>query len=778
MASNLNLQPLPEFNPDIEVGASLAKRWDNWLRDFSMYVTASGITDDTQKRALLLYTAGSRVREVFATLTDTGQADAFGTAKTKLTEYFQPQKNKRYEIYKFRNMKQEDGESFDGFHRRLRTAVTSCEFHNTHFEVEQQVIVGGRSSGIRRKALRDPNYTLKDMLVDGRAKESSTLQSKEIEGNFIKEETVENVTQRKKTFITDKKCFNCGGEFPHIKQCPAKGKQCEICLRFNHFSSCCRSNNPRKFRNTRPITNRRQVKQLQQGGAQTDVKRKSDESSSSSEEDIFLLDFSNTDKVKPKTNVTIKGKKIKMTVVTGASINVIDEETFSKFHGIILQKTRVNAYTYGSKTPVKFLGKFTAVMETRRSVAVADIYVIKEMQSGCLLSCNTAQELRLITFHLDAVSDKKSMKEIGSSDDQLKEILTRHQRVFNGLGKLKGSKVTLNIDHTVKPVSLKQRRIPFHIRKTVSDPLKKLLDNDIIENVPDNQPTPWVSPIVAVPQADNTISLCIDMRQPNLVIKRTRFPIPTTSDVDVMLNGACFFSKLDVRQAFHQVELDEISRHITTFTTHKGLFRYKRLNFGTNVASELFQNLLERHLCDIPGVKNIHDDIIVFGKTRHDHHVVLNSCLQRLADIGLTLNRRKCAFLQAELSFFGHVYSKDGITPDMKRINDIINLERPSNSREVRSFLGMLNYCSKFIEDFSTLTAPLRELTKKHAKFLWNDSHEAAFDLLKRKLSSVPVISYFDINKETELCVDASPFGLSAILTQNNSTAEYPNIIA
>ena len=134
--------------------------------------------------------------------------------------------------------------------------------------------------------------------------------------------------------------------------------------------------------------------------------------------------------------------------------------------------------------------------------------------------------------------------------------------------------------------------------------------------VPENQPTPWVSPIVAIPQKDETIRLCLDMRKPNEAIKRTRFPIPTSKDIDILLNGACYLSKLDVRQAFHQLELDESSRHITTFTTHKGLFRYKRLNFGTSAASEIFQNALEKHLCEMEGVRNIHDDIIVFGKTQ------------------------------------------------------------------------------------------------------------------------------------------------------------------
>ena len=109
MANVLNLPPLPEFNPDAEIGSSIAKRWETWMEDFVMFLTANAITDVPRKRALLLYMAGSRVREIFSTLQETGTD--FDTAKTKLGEYFAPQKNRRYEIYKFRKMKQGEGES-------------------------------------------------------------------------------------------------------------------------------------------------------------------------------------------------------------------------------------------------------------------------------------------------------------------------------------------------------------------------------------------------------------------------------------------------------------------------------------------------------------------------------------------------------------------------------------------------------------------------------------------------------------------------------------------
>ena len=158
--ATVNLIPLGEFNPDADIGSSISKRWETWIGELKMYLVASGIT---RKRALLLYLAGRRVREIFANVTGTGEDDNFDTAITKLTEYFTPLKNRRYEVYRFRQLTQGDNESLDAFHMRLRAASSNCEFTNVDFEIEQQIITGGKSTQIRRKALAD-------MLVDGRGK--------------------------------------------------------------------------------------------------------------------------------------------------------------------------------------------------------------------------------------------------------------------------------------------------------------------------------------------------------------------------------------------------------------------------------------------------------------------------------------------------------------------------------------------------------------------------------------------------------------------------------
>ena len=229
MMSSISLHPMPEFNPDTEVGASLAARWKTWLADFDMFLAPLGITDTTRKRALLLYQAGARVREIFAQLDDTGNADVFDTAKQKLTAYFEPQKNRRHDVYIFRKAFQGHNETAD-----------------LDFELEEQIIIGGLSSRIRKQALRDPKYDLKAMLLDGRRDEMSKFQSKEIEGKPEFREETNQVS------VVARKCRNCGSTHNHNSPCPAQGLECHHCGKPNHFAKVCRSKSKAGRKPTKP----------------------------------------------------------------------------------------------------------------------------------------------------------------------------------------------------------------------------------------------------------------------------------------------------------------------------------------------------------------------------------------------------------------------------------------------------------------------------------------------------------------------------------------------
>ena len=328
---------------------------------------------------------------------------------------------------------------------------------------------------------------------------------------------------------------------------------------------------------------------------------------------------------------------------------------------------------------------------------------------------------------------------------------------------MKGKTAKLHVNDCVKPLAQKYRRLPFHIRDQVEAELKNLEELDIIERA--EGPTPRVSPIVVAPKKTG-IRICVDMRAANEAIERERHPVPTVEDLIVDLDGATVFSKIDLNQGYHQHELATDSRSITTFATHVGLFRYKRLSFEINSAAEIFQKSIEEVLQRIEGVKNISDDIIVFGKSQADHDAALQAVFQKMRENNLTANPAKCLFNQSSIDFFGHHFSADGISADDKKVASLINASPPKNVTEVRSFLGLAQYRARFIKDFASISAPIRQHTHQNVKWVWGPEQQHAFDCLKARMATPEVMKYFNSSLKTELIVDASQVGLGAILTQ------------
>ena len=181
-----------------------------------------------------------------------------------------------------------------------------------------------------------------------------------------------------------------------------------------------------------------------------------------------------------------------------------------------LSRTNTKAFAYNTNSPVEFLGKFEAVIERRKRMTVATFYVAKGERCGNLLSLTTAQELGLVSIHVDKITTKDTRV--------LENIFQKNKEIFTGLGKLNGEEIKLDIDQTKIPKAQPQRCIPYHIREKVKTALTELENQDVIEKVPENEATPWVSPIVAVQKKDGQVRICVDMRLANEAIRRVRHP--------------------------------------------------------------------------------------------------------------------------------------------------------------------------------------------------------------------------------------------------------------
>ena len=190
------------------------------------------------------------------------------------------------------------------------------------------------------------------------------------------------------------------------------------------------------------------------------------------------------------------------------------------------------------------------------------------------------------------------------------------------------------------------------------------------------------------------------------------------------MSGAKVFSKVELRAGYHQIPIATEFRPITTFITHRGLFRFKRLPFGVNSASGVFQNAIKNALRGLPGTRNIADDIILWGSSQREHDEHLNAMFHRLHEKGLTVNSGKCLFGQSSLWFYGYTLTQNVMQADKKKVKAIQHTSVPKDVSQLRSFLGLANLCSRFIPDFSTITSPIRHLTQKGVKWSWTTAQQ------------------------------------------------------
>ena len=385
-------------------------------------------------------------------------------------------------------------------------------------------------------------------------------------------------------------------------------------------------------------------------------------------------------------------------------------------------------------------------------------------QGRCLLGRNWMKDLNM----------QLNFVEIGFvAKSKLDDLLGDYATLFKDeLGCFLGPKAHLSVDKSVTPIFCKARPVPFALKKDIEKQLEKSVNEGVLVPV---QYSHWAAPIVPIHKPDKSIRLCADYKVTvNKAIHRDKYPIPTIADLYAGLCRGKQFSKLDLSQAYHQIQVDDESCAALTMNTHRGLFRPTRLPFGVSSAPGIFQRVMDGLLAGLPGVTVYLDDIIVNGETLDTHLDNLRRVFDVLLKNGLRLKRNKCVFLADSVTYLGHQIDATGLHPVKDKVEAVEKVPQPKDKSELRAFLGMLNHYRHFLPNLSHEMQPLFELLKKNVVWRWTEKQQSAFDRAKKMLTSADVLVHFNPTIPVILECDASSQGIGAVLLHRFHDGERP----
>lgn len=354
--------------------------------------------------------------------------------------------------------------------------------------------------------------------------------------------------------------------------------------------------------------------------------------------------------------------------------------------------------------------------------------------------------------------------------EQLYLLLEKYADIFayDSMDLGRTSKLKHSI-HTgdARPIRQRVRRLPLHKRAEV----RSLLEDMLKKNVIQPSSSPWASPIVLVRKKNGSTRFCVDYRKLNAVTRKDAYPLPRIDETLDTLGSSKWFSTLDLISGYWQVELNPNDQEKTAFCTPEGHFEFRVLPFGLCNAPATFQRLMDLVLAGLQWSSCLVylDDVIVVGRSFQEHLKNLQSVFERLRGAGLKLQPGKCQLLRKKVHYLGHVISRDGVSTDPSKTEKVSNWPTPTSSRDVQQFLGLASYYRRFVRDFATIAKPLHRLTERTADFCWTPQCQDAFEELRSRLVSAPVLAFPDYSREFILDTDASDTGIGAVLSQMQS---------
>ncbi|CAF3365123.1 unnamed protein product, partial [Rotaria sp. Silwood2] len=599
------------------------------------------------------------------------------------------------------------------FANDLRDKSTTCKFPSNFYEEALiTAFVGGLHNDHVRKHLMQRNLQTFEETINT----AKTIESILIEGSKIKnipsdELNLNKITQHRKQHTNRYQksiCFSCGSTDHPRSKCRFRNATCHKCNKEGHITKVCRS---------KAASNQFKVNTI-----------------------FSVSQNSFTGEHAIRIPIKVDDVQVNFELDTGSPITIINKNVWA-----IMGKPKLNPVklTYnsfsGHSIPIKG-EKIVKVNYNNRSTELKVIVADKNRNN--ILGRNWINALHFNNQTLDDIISNSSIQNANVEFKNLNELFILYDDIFkNGLGCCK-VKAHLHVKPNVIPKFCKARSLPFAYREAVENDLNRLVTEGVLELITVSK---WAAPIVVVPKAGGKVRICADFSTDvNQALDIDQYPLPKPNDLFVALNGGTLFSKIDFSEAYLQVELDNDSKELLVINTHK--------------------KIMDQMLSGLEGTVCYLDDIIVTGKNKIDHLNNLNKVFNKIKDYGFHINKGKCIFLSNYVEYLGFIVDKNGVHTSPSKTKAIVEMPKPTNISQLRSFLGMVNHYAKFIPKLSDQLSPFYSLLKINTPWKWNSFCDKNFKKIKQCLTSPLALPHYDPSLPLVLAADASNSGVGAVI--------------
>ena len=718
------------------------EEWTSYTERLQQYFTANDIKTAEKQRAILLSVCGATTYQLIRNYT-------FQQLVQLVQSHRTPPPSVTVQRFTFNTRSQKEGETVAQFVAELRRLSEHCHFEATLDDMlRDRLVCGVRDVQVQRRLLAEPRLTFKKAFELSQSAEAAEKNARVLQSSQKPKATAlvgYHQSGRPKGPTPSAPCYRCGDRQHSAQDCRFKTAECHHCKKKGHIAKVCRSKEQKGHAQKARSTAKPPA---------APTHRVCDEAE---EEDSPYSLYKVTARTAAPilATVTVNGVNLTMEVDTGASLSLISETTYNQLWDSDrpqLQPTEKVLSTYTGET-LTVLGSLQVAVQYGAQKSELELLVVAE-GGPSLMGRDWLLAIKLDwnkLHHLETPS-------------ALQDVLQKHATVFKEeLGKVRGVTAKIHVDPSATPRFCKPRTVPYALRSRVEQELDRLERDDIIQPVEFSE---WAAPIVPVVKTDGSIRICGDYKVTvNQAAKRDTYPLPKVDDLFASLAGGNTFTTLDLAHAYQQIPLDDESKKLVCINTHKGLYVYNRLPFGVASAPSIFQCIMEGILHGIEHVSVYLDDILITGQSEGEHLQRLDEVLTRLETAGLRLRQNKCTFMQSSVEYLGHRISGDGLHPTPDKIRAIVEAPAPTNVSQLRAFLGLVNYYSKFLPSLSSVLAPLYRLLRKNSHWSWGPAEDKAFQAAKAGLTSTSVLTHYDPAKDLFLDCDASPYGVGAVLS-------------